>query len=118
MIAALALDAPPGRIAVFRDADIRHALSPKLSGHHLGVSDLLALIQWLDDGPTEIVLVGIVPECLELGLGLSASVAAVVPEVIKRVDALSGWGSAFGEPMSQRRTPGLNASAILAANCA
>lgn len=93
MIDAIALDAPPGNIAVFRDADIRRALSPKLSVHHLGVSDLLALVQLLDYGPTEIVLVGIVPECLELGLELSPAVAAAIPDVIERVgEILNGWG--------------------------
>ena len=119
MIDAVALDAPPGHIAVFRDADIRRALSPKLSVHHLGVSDLLALVQLLDYGPTEIVLVGIVPECLELGLDLSPSVAAVIPDVIERVGAiLSGWSIALGLGVStsQSRTPGLSASASSAAN--
>ncbi|QGU32929.1 HyaD/HybD family hydrogenase maturation endopeptidase [Thermochromatium tepidum] len=96
MIDAIALAAPPGQIAVLRDAEIRSALSPRLSVHHLGLSDLLALAQWLDDGPTEIVLVGIVPECLELGLELSPSVAAAIPAVIEQVGAiLSGWGVAF-----------------------
>lgn len=117
MIDAIALDAPPGRIDVFRDADIRRALSPKLSVHHLGVSDLLALLQLLDDGPTEIVLVGIVPECLELGLDLSPSVAAAIPDVIERVgEILNGWGIALGASTSQSRTPGLSTSASSAAS--
>nr|WP_246194690.1 HyaD/HybD family hydrogenase maturation endopeptidase [Allochromatium palmeri] len=116
MIDAIALDAPPGHIAVFRDADIRSVLNHKLSVHHLGVSDLLALVQLLDYGPTEIVLVGIVPECLELTLDLSSPVTAAIPAVIEQVGSiLDTWGVALLESTSQSPTPGLSSSAIRAA---
>lgn len=98
MIDAIACDAAPSHITVWRDAEIRRALNPKLSVHHLGISDLLALVELLDYSPHEIVLVGIVPESLELGVELSPTVARVIPAVIAQVrEIMNGWGVAVLE---------------------
>lgn len=93
MIDAIALDRPPGSIAVIRDDEIRAVLSEKLSVHHLGVTDVLAMTKLLDYPPSEIVLIGIVPERMELDLELSQTLCDALPDVIQRAGAiLRHWG--------------------------
>jgi hydrogenase maturation protease len=93
LIDALASDAPPGTIRVIRNQEIRMALTEKVSLHHLGIADLLALAELLDYAPPEIALIGIVPECLEMELGLSDRLRARMPAIIETaLGVLAGWG--------------------------
>ena len=93
LIDALAADAPPGTIRVIRNQEIRSALTEKVSLHHLGIADLLALAELVGCAPPEIVLIGVVPERLEMGLGLSHRLRARLPEIIDTTRAVLGeWG--------------------------
>lgn len=93
MLDAVALDASPGEIQVLRGGDIRRALDQKLSVHHLGVSDVLAVAELLDYAPEEIVLLGMVPECLDLGLELSPRISARLPSFLEiALSILRSWG--------------------------
>jgi hydrogenase maturation protease len=93
LIDALAADAPPGTIRVIRNQVIRTALTEKVSLHHLGIADLLALAELLGDAPSEIVLIGIVPERLAMDLGLSDRLRECMPEVIGTALGILGeWG--------------------------
>ena len=93
LIDALAADAPPGTIRVIRDKAIRSALTEKVSLHHLGIADLLALAELLECAPPEIVLIGIVPARMEMHLGLSERLRECLPEVIDTALAVLGeWG--------------------------
>jgi len=104
MLDAVALDAQAGEIAIYRGADIRRVLIQKLSVHHLGVSDVLAVAELLDYAPEEIVLVGIVPESLELGLELSPTLAARLPALVDAARSiLEGWGVRI-DPVEAIRT--------------
>ncbi|MBK1704418.1 hydrogenase maturation protease [Halochromatium glycolicum] len=95
LIDALASDAPPGTIRVIRDGEIRSALTEKVSLHHLGIADLLALAELLDYAPPEIVLIGIVPGRLEMELALSEPLHEVMPEIVETVmSVLADWGIA------------------------
>lgn len=95
LIDALVSDAPPGTIRVIRNGEIRSALTEKVSLHHLGIADLLALAELLDYAPPEIVLIGIVPERLEMELALSGRLREGMPEVVETVlGILAEWGIA------------------------
>ncbi|WP_295388750.1 HyaD/HybD family hydrogenase maturation endopeptidase [uncultured Thiodictyon sp.] len=84
---------PPGTVSVIRDEAIRRALEVKLTLHHLGLAEVLALLDLLDERPAELVLIGVAPQRLELDLELSPGVAAAIPAVITTVEAvLTGWG--------------------------
>ena len=90
--ALFAPEGAPGDIQVLRNDAILAALSKKLSMHHLGISDVLALAQLLDYRPREIVLLGVVPENLELGTELSAPVQGQLPAALSRIqDILGDW---------------------------
>ena len=93
LIDALAADAPPGTIRVLRGEEIRTALTEKVSLHHLGIADVLALAELLGYAPPEIVLIGIVPERMEMELGLSECLRRRMAEVIDTARAvLREWG--------------------------
>lgn len=57
----------------------------RLSPHQVGVADLLDGARWLDQYPDSVVLLGIVPESLELGVTLSPSVEAQVPKLVSSI---------------------------------
>jgi len=93
LIDALAADAPPGTVRVIRNRDIRSALTEKVSLHHLGIADLLALAELLDYAPQQIALLGVVPERLEMQLGLSDRLRLALPEIMDTARAiLRAWG--------------------------
>jgi len=56
-----------------------------LSLHQVGLFEALAMARYLGRAPQEVIIFGIVPKDMSPGLELSAEVAAVVPEVIRRV---------------------------------
>jgi hydrogenase maturation protease len=86
-------DAAPGDIHILHNDAILAALSKKISMHHLGISDVLALAQLLDYRPRNLVLIGVVPGNLELGTELSSPVAQRLLEILDRIrDILSDWG--------------------------
>jgi len=92
-IDAVAADAPPGTIRIFSREEII-AASPgiRISPHEPTINDALIVLDFAGSAPRDVVLVGIVPETLEGGMELSASVAAVVPraaDVVRK--ELAGW---------------------------
>ncbi|NEV62530.1 hydrogenase maturation protease [Thiorhodococcus minor] len=92
MLDAVAGELPPGEIQVIRDDEIRRVLSQKLSVHHLGVTDVLAVAELLEYTLEEIVLVGIVPERLEPGLELSPTLTSRLADFTETaVSILGGW---------------------------
>ena len=113
LIDALAADAPPGTIRIIRNQAIRTALTEKVSLHHLGIADLLALAELLDYAPPEIVLIGIVPERLEMELALSDGLRARLSEIMETaVGILAEWG------IESHRRPALATAAPAMASAA
>ena len=51
------------------------ALRERLSPHQIGVADLLDALHWRDAFPASLRVLGLVPESIELGIGLSEPVA-------------------------------------------
>jgi len=58
-----------------------------LSLHQVGLFEAIEMARILGRAPQKVVIFGIVPKDMSPGLELSAEVAAVVPEVIRRVMA-------------------------------
>ncbi len=76
---------PPGSIIYMEGHEIPSAFSNKLSPHQHGINDLLARLQLLGRAPARVVMFGVVPHRIELGLELSPVVAAAVPTVCGRI---------------------------------
>jgi hypothetical protein len=60
-------------------------VAARLSVHQVGVSDLIEAARWRNRIPPTLILLGLVPETTELGVGLSAPVLAGMPALVDRV---------------------------------
>ena len=86
-------DAPPGTLRIYdREQLLRHPPPPRLSPHDPGLTEALLSLDFAGAAPRDIVLIGVVPERVAKGVGLTPrvrqSVPAVVAEVIERLRAL------------------------------
>jgi len=92
IIDAIKGGAPPGTVLKVVGKDVPAKFETRISPHQLGISDLLAVAQLTGELPKELVLFGIEPERIELGIGLSEPakanfnrlIGAIVDE-IKRI---------------------------------
>jgi hydrogenase maturation protease len=90
---AVDLGAEPGAIAHLEGEEIPAFLSVKISPHQMGLSDLLAATRLRDVYPEEVVLWGVQPAAIDVGLELSPVVAAQVDVLVDHAVAeLSRWG--------------------------
>lgn len=87
----------PGEIRVYdRDELLKHAAKPRLSPHDPGLSEALLALELAGTPPRFVRLVGVVPEAVETGVGLSAAVAKAVPlaaQAVVRELALLGFAA-------------------------
>ena len=87
-------EAPPGTVRLYRRQELLDALpNLRLSPHDPGLREALLTLDLAGDGPAEALLVGVVPESVALGTGLTPAVRAALQEVEARVLAeLAGLG--------------------------
>ncbi|MHB8776405.1 MAG: HyaD/HybD family hydrogenase maturation endopeptidase [Anaerolineales bacterium] len=68
-------------------------LAMKISPHQIGVPDMLAAARFKDLYPKQLVLWGIQPELLEIGLDLSPLIESKVDALVENmVEQLKAWG--------------------------
>jgi hydrogenase maturation protease len=95
VVDALDVGARPGTLARLVDGEVPAFLAPKISPHQMGLADLLAASRLSGRFPDELVLWGVQPESLDVGLELSPAIAAQVGTLVERVLAeLKRWGVA------------------------
>lgn len=83
----------PGFIKILKGEEIPPCLRTKLSVHHVGVQDLLEVARLMGYMPEELVLVGIQPEDIDLGLDLTPILADKLNELIDEIlKILKIWG--------------------------
>lgn len=85
LVDAIRADAPPGSFVRLDGDDVGPAVATRLSPHQIGVADLLDGARWLDRYPARVILLGLVPESIELAVGLTPSVARALPGLVTRV---------------------------------
>jgi len=69
LVDAVRADAAPGTLVRLEGHDVPAAALERLSVHQVGVADLLSALAWRGHMPRRLVLLGAVPETLELRLG-------------------------------------------------
>ena len=74
--------AAPGTVVRIAGADIPVFFRNKLSPHQIGLPDVLASLELLDAIPKEIVVLGVEPISLELGMDMTPTVAATIPQLV------------------------------------
>jgi len=85
LVDAIRADAAPGSLVRLDGEQVAPAVATRLSPHQIGVADLLDGARWLDRYPARLVLLGIVPETMDLAVGLSPDVAKSLPDLVERV---------------------------------
>jgi hydrogenase maturation protease len=99
LVDAVAADAPAGTLVRVEGDDVAPAVLERLSPHQVGVADLLGAARLLGRDPPTLVLLGAVPQSLELGVGCSPPVAASLDALI---EAVAGECRALGHPLVER----------------
>ena len=100
LVDAVAADAPPGTPLRLDGEAVAAAARERLSVHQIGVADLLDALRLMDAFPRRLVLLGLVPATLELGLGRSPAVAAALDGL---VEAIAEEARRMGFPLRRRR---------------
>jgi hydrogenase maturation protease len=96
LVDAIRSEAPAGSLVRLDGDQVAPAVATRLSVHQVGVADLLDSARWLDQYPTRLVLLGIVPESMDLTVGLSLAVARSIPDLVQQVvDEAGALGFAF-----------------------
>jgi hydrogenase maturation protease len=101
LVDAIRGDGPPGSLVRLEGDDVAPAVESRLSPHQVGVADLLGAARLLGPVPDPLVLLGLVPASLGLGLGLSDPVREHMDDLILAVvEELAR----LGHPLSPRET--------------
>ncbi len=96
LVDAIRGDGPPGSFVRITGEEVAPAVSTRLSPHQIGVADLLDGARWHQRYPRSLILLGLVPARLELGVTRSPAVEAALPALTERiVDEARNLGFAF-----------------------
>jgi hydrogenase maturation protease len=93
IIDAMETGEPPGTIRRLTGDEVPVAFETRLSPHQMGLKDLLAVARLMGTEVPDMVLLGVQPELIELGMELSPAVAAQLDCLIERtLEELGRWG--------------------------
>ncbi len=97
LIDAVNFDMKPGTVGVLEDDAILAQLDPKISLHHLGLSDLISISELTGRKAKKMTLLGIQPESMEnLDLEMTDTIKGVFDKVIENaLRIVSEWGIKF-----------------------
>lgn len=89
---------PAGSVVKLSGQEVPVFFRARLSPHQISICDVLASLEFIGDKPKDMVLIGVEPESLELGLELTPKVAARLPEMVDlAVAELAARGVAMKE---------------------
>ena len=74
--------AAPGTVVKIAGDDIPVFFRRKLSPHQIALPDVLASLELLDAIPREIIVLGVEPMSLELGMEMTPTIAAKIPVLV------------------------------------
>lgn len=86
--AIVTMKSAPGTIRILRDEEVPALFTNKISPHQLGLSDVLSALRFTGEFPAKLTLVGVVPASLELGIGMTPLLEAVVEPALQQVLAI------------------------------
>ena len=82
-----------GYIISLENEEIHYRFNTKLSLHHAGLSDVLSIIKLQEIRAPDMLLIGVQPEKVEMGLELSKTVGDKMPQILKTItNKLKEWG--------------------------
>ncbi len=93
VVDAVRVGKPPASVVRLVGDEVPAFFKTKLSPHQVGLSDVLAALRFAGGSPGQVVLIGVQPASLEMGMELSLEVAARLGDVLSLVTAeLAGIG--------------------------
>ncbi|MCF7823169.1 MAG: HyaD/HybD family hydrogenase maturation endopeptidase [Candidatus Marinimicrobia bacterium] len=94
LIDAVNFNMEPGTVASLEDDAILAQLDPKISLHHLGLSDLISISELTDRKAKKMTLLGIQPESMDnLDLEMTDTIKGIFDKVIQNaLRILNEWG--------------------------
>jgi hydrogenase maturation protease len=100
LVDAVAVDgAPAGTLVRLEGDEVPSAIVHRLSPHQIGVADLLDGLWLLDRTPPRLILLGLVPASLDLGVEPTSAVAAAIPGLVEEI---AREAAALGHPFRRR----------------
>ena len=99
---AVSSELSPGTVLRISGDELPAFFRTKLSPHQLGLSDVLATLSLLERMPRQVILIGVVPEDLELGIELSPRIESVMEEAL---DLLVAEIESLGPQLHARPLP-------------
>jgi hydrogenase maturation protease len=85
IVDAVRTGGPPGTVIRLEGDQVPALFGTRISPHQLGLSDVLAALQILEMSPRSLVVLGIEPASLDLGLELSPRLAACLDTLVDQV---------------------------------
>jgi hydrogenase maturation protease len=85
IIDCMTYDKPPGTVYRVENEDVPSVFRTRISPHQLGLSDLLAAAMLTDKTPKNLVLFGVEPESVDIGLEPTETVEKNIPKLINAV---------------------------------
>jgi hydrogenase maturation protease len=102
VVDAIVAGKPPGTLVRLAGDEVPVFFRRNLSPHGIGLSDVLAALEFMGAEPRETVIIGVQPVSLELSTELTPTVAERLPELVAQAVAeLSARGHA---PMPRRES--------------
>ena len=88
LIDAMNIYAPVDSFHSFTGDELNAYFKDKISVHDLGVNDMLAVLKLTDNPIEEVVVMGVKPEVVSMGLDMTEKIAEKVPEVAQKAKEL------------------------------
>jgi hydrogenase maturation protease len=85
LVDAVRADAPAGTLVRLDGEDVRDAVRDRLSPHQVGVADLLDAARLIGRYPKTVMLLGLVPEVIELAVARSKAVDDRLDELVAAI---------------------------------
>ena len=77
---------PPGHVVRFTPSEVQFKTAEApLSLHQIGLGEALAVAEALEMAPAELIIIGVQPSRLEMGVGLSPEVEGAIPQIVRMV---------------------------------
>ena len=93
----------PGDLRLYRrDGMFRAPPPPRVNPHEPGFHEALFTLEMLGAAPRDVLLVGVIPESVHTGIGMTAAVHAAVPRAVAEVVLELGR---LGHAPAPRRVP-------------
>lgn len=95
VVDAIANKQPPATLITLRGDEVPVFFKRNLSPHAIGLSDVLASLEFMEAAPKESVIIGVQPVSMELATELTPAIATLVPTLVQQVvDELVAHGLA------------------------